>query len=415
MHKTSWTAVGIAIFSGMVAAAAIGKVPPALPALRDQLGLSMVQAGWVMSVFSTLGGCCALFFGGASAHVGPFRLALLGLVTMGVSAIVGAGADSYEALLLSRVLEGSGFIAVVVTVPALIMRSAGTADSRLALGLWSTYLPFGSGVVMLAAPFALPSLGWRGLWLVLAVAAFACAAALYRLRDRFAAPVHAGRAAVRTGVILDTLRRPALWCLTAAFFTYALQWFTLMVWLPSFLVDHRGLSVSLAGALTAAVVAANVPGNVLGGWLVHRHIGRGVLILVTSLFMLGCGFGIFDERLPDALRYGLCLAFTVVGGILPAAAFSGVALHAPSSHHLGAANGLLVQGSNLGQLVGPPAIAAVVTAGGGWSAATGVMSVAATGGVLAGLYLVAIERVQRTRGDESAAVPAAAEAGRSAR
>lgn len=414
MHKTSWTAVGIAIFSGMVAAAAIGKVPPALPTVRDQLGLTLVDAGWVMSVFSTLGGCCALFFGGASARIGQLRLALLGLVAMGVGAVVGAGAGSYEALLISRVLEGSGFIAVVVTLPALIMRSTAAADARLALGLWSTYLPFGSSVVMIAAPFALPSLGWRGLWLVLAAGALACAAVLYRLRRRFVAPLPAHGAAARTGVMLGTLRRPALWCLAAAFFTYTLQWFTLMVWLPSFLVDHRGLSASLAGALTAAVVAANVPGNVLGGWLVHRHVDRGILIVATSLFMLGCGVGIFDERLPDALRYALCLAFTVVGGILPAAAFSGIATHAPSPHHLGAANGLLVQGSNLGQLVGPPLVAAAVTGGGGWGAATAVMSLAATAGVLAGLYLVAIERVRRARGDASAAVHAASEARRSA-
>jgi len=150
--------------------------------------------------------------------------------------------------------------------------------------------------------------------------------------------------------------------------------------------------VSLAGALTAGVVAANVPGNIFGGWLVHRDIRRGTLICGTSLCMLACAFGIFDERLSDALRYGLCLLFTAVGGILPAAAFSGLTAHAPSPRHIGAVNGLLVQGSNLGQFVGPPAIAAAVTAGGDWRAATGIMAVAAVAGVVAGLLLRVIER-----------------------
>lgn len=392
MQKTSWAAVGIAIFSGMVAAAAIGKVPPALPAVRDQLGLTMIEAGWVMSTFATLGGCCALFFGGASARVGELRLALLGLAMMVLGALLGALAQSYTLLLVSRVLEGSGFIAVVVTLPSLITRSTAPRDYRLALGLWSIYLPFGSSIAMLTAPFMLPALGWRGLWLVLAGAALACATLLYRMRQRFVAPANAAMRPA-SGVILETLRSPGAWCLTAAFFTYTLQWFTLMVWLPSFLVEHRGLSVSLAGALTAAVVAANVPGNILGGWLVHRDIRRGTLICGTSLFMLACAFGIFDERLPDALRYGLCLLFTAVGGILPAAAFSGLTAHAPSPRHIGAVNGLLVQGSNLGQFIGPPAIAAVVTAGGGdWGAATGLMAGAAVAGVAAGLLLLVIER-----------------------
>lgn len=392
MQKTSWAAVGIAIFSGMVAAAAIGKVPPALPAVRDQLGLTMVQAGWVMSTFATLGGCCALFFGGASARVGELRLALLGLAMMVFGAVLGAFAQTYALLLVSRVLEGSGFIAVVVTLPSLMTRSTAPRDYRLVLGLWSIYLPFGSSVAMLTAPFLLPSLGWRGLWLVLAGATLACATLLYRMRQRFVAPTNAARGPA-SGVILDTLRSPGAWCLTAAFFTYTLQWFTLMVWLPSFLVEHRGLSVSLAGALTAGVVAANVPGNIFGGWLVHRNIRRGTLICGTSLFMLACAFGIFDERLPDALRYGLCLLFTSVGGILPAAAFSGLTAHARSPRHIGAVNGLLVQGSNLGQFIGPPAIAAAVTAGGGdWRAATGLVAAAAVAGVAAGLLLLVIER-----------------------
>ncbi|HRP96626.1 MAG TPA: MFS transporter [Rhodocyclaceae bacterium] len=412
MQKTSWAAVALVIGTGMVAATAIGKVPPALPALREQLDLSMVEAGWVMATFATLGSCCALFFGGLSARVGQLRLALIGLATMVAGAGLGALADGYPLLLASRVLEGSGFIAVVVTLPSLIAHSTAPRDQRLALGLWSIYLPFGSSVVMLTAPLVLDTVDWRGLWLVLAAAALACALLLYRMRARLVPVASPPAAAPGAGVLVDTLRQPGAWCLAIAFFTYTLQWFTLMVWLPSFLVDERGLSVSLAGALTAAVVAANVPGNVLGGWLVHRHIGRGTLVAAASLFMLACAFGIFDERLPDALRYGLCLLFTSVGGVLPAAAFSGLTTHAPSPRHVGAVNGLLVQGSNLGQFVGPPAVAAVVTASGAWQAATGIMEAAALIGVASGLALVRIEgtrAVLRT----AAEAPSAAREGRS--
>lgn len=388
MERTSWPVVGLAIFTGVVAAAAIGKVPPALPLLRGDLSLSMVEAGWVVSTFSTLGSFCALFFGGACDRLGQLRFALLGLATMALGALLGAFAHDYLTLLVSRVLEGSGFIAVAVALPGLITRITAARDYRLALGLWSTYLPFGSSLAMLAAPFLMPALGWRGLWLLVAAAALGCAVLLYRQRHRFS-PV-AQHAA--TGLILPTLRRPGAWLLAAAFLTYTLQWFTLMVWLPSFLIEKRGLSPLLAGAMTAAVVAANLPGNVLGGVLVHRNIGRGAIIAGTSLVMLCCAFGIFAEGLPDALRYGLCLLFTAIGGMLPAAAFSGMARHAPSPRHLGTVNGMIVQGSNLGQFVGPPLVAAAVSAAGDWRAATGIMVAAAALGILTGLALIRIER-----------------------
>ena len=57
----------------------IGKVPPALPLLRTELGLSLVQAGWVSSMLTTLAVVAALGFGLLAGRLGALRMVLVGL------------------------------------------------------------------------------------------------------------------------------------------------------------------------------------------------------------------------------------------------------------------------------------------------------------------------------------------------
>ena len=51
---THWPAVLAAVAGGVAVGMNVGKVPLALPTLRAELGLSLVQAGWVSSMLTTL-------------------------------------------------------------------------------------------------------------------------------------------------------------------------------------------------------------------------------------------------------------------------------------------------------------------------------------------------------------------------
>jgi hypothetical protein len=53
--ETRWPVVLITVASGIVAALHIGKISPALPAVRSDLGLDLVQGGLVVSMFYVLG------------------------------------------------------------------------------------------------------------------------------------------------------------------------------------------------------------------------------------------------------------------------------------------------------------------------------------------------------------------------
>jgi len=395
--KTRWEIVALAIGAGIIAAAHVGKLPPALSALRADLGLSLIAGGWVVSMFSVTGMTVAILAGTVADRVGHWRLVLAGLAALLIGSAIGAAAGGGAVLLFSRFLEGLGFISVAVSVPSVILRAAAPGDRRLALGLWGAYMPAGTALMMLASPAVLAIAGWRVLWGAAAALALLWMAAML-LGGRGAAR---GRVAGAAGSAIGNIRlsaaQPGTWLLALCFALYTIPWLALMVWLPSFMIETRGVGTAAAATLTALVVAMNVPGNLTAGWLLHRGARHWALIAVAAGAMGLCTAGIFAAALPDLVRYALCLVFSLVGGMLPTAVLSGAPVFAPGLGQVGTTNGMLVQGSNTGQVIGPPAVAAAVQAAGSWEAAGILMLAACAAATLTALALRPIEKRRRAR------------------
>lgn len=387
--RTNWTAVAVALLAGVVGAAYVGKLPPALPLLKDEFGLSLVAAGWVVTMFNTIAIAGALFFGLVADRVGALSFCIAGLALLAAGGLVGALAPGSGLLLASRFVEGTGFIAVAVSAPALIAAAAAPGDRRLALALWSLYMPFGIALTVLASTPVLAAAGWRGLWGVAIAATIACLLGVRALRRTFARPPGAGR---RVADLVAPLREPAPWAVAIAMGLYTLQWMAVMTWLPTFLVQTRGASSLAAATLTAAYSVANMPGILLGTWLLQRNVPRGTLIVATFVLMALCDIAIFSASVPDPLRYAAVLGLSCFGGIIPAAVMSSSQRYAHAPSQVGGLQGLIVQVSNIGQFTGPLAVAAVVSATGRWESALGVVLAAAGLGVLLGVAVGRFER-----------------------
>lgn len=374
--QTRWGIILVAFGAGMMAAGHIGKLPAALPMIRAELALDLVTGGWIVSIFNATSIALGMLVGVFADRLGHRRVILVCLLMLAAGSLWGASTNSGFELLLARFTEGIGFVGVVVAAPSIIAKAAQTSDRRFALGIWGGFMPAGMASMLLLAPVILAPYGWRGLWLVVAAITILWAGVTWLVLRRFdprAGMAHATPEAVVPGAgwkqdIRLTLSRPGLWILALTFGFYTLLWMALMVWLPTFLVEQRGASVALAAQLTTVVVIVNLGGNLLGGWLLQRGFARWHLLVFVGLLAIGCGLGIFTALLPDGLRYGLCILFSGLAGMLPATVMSGAPAFTPTHRQIGAANGLLVQGSNLGQLTGPPLVAAMVAFTGGWQA-----------------------------------------------
>jgi nitrate/nitrite transporter NarK len=252
-------------------------------------------------------------------------------------------------------------------------------------------MPTGGAIALFAAPWLINAWGWRGLWVALSLLAAASAFALARL-----VPASRSGQVSSMRLVAESLARAGNIAMAALFAFYVAQWTSIMVWLPTFLVDEHRLSGGAAALATALFVLINAPGNLTGGWLLARGVPRGTLVVCGAAIAALCEAGMFAAALPAALRYALVLAFSLSAGVIPAAVFSGLPVHARTPQHIGTGNGIVMQASQLGQFLGPLALAWIATHFGGWQASLWALLTFAAGAALCGVAIGAIENRIKT-------------------
>ena len=380
---TRWSHVTIAVLGGVAAAVHVGKVPPALPLLREELQLDLVAAGWLMGLVALMGGLLGLVMGRLADRVTHRRAMILSLVLLTCGSMAGLFAHSAAMLFASRIVEGFGLILAVVAAPALITSATEARDRGLAFAIWAAWLPVGVGGMMLVSPVLLPVYGWRGAWIAAALFTLIPLAALLLCR-----PVSSVTGATPPSSLLDgarlTVALPTTWLLGGMFLLYAASFMSVFGFLPTMLIEESGLALGTASAMTAIAVLANVPGNIAGGYLLRHGARRWALIVIAFFLLSLSAFAVFASELPLTIRYTAALIYAATGGLLPASIMSALPAYAARQDLVSTISGFVMQGTNLGQFLGPLLLAAVVSAK-GWAAAPYYVAATALFGILLAL------------------------------
>ena len=393
MDKTRWGIVALAIICGIVAAIQVGKVPPLITRLQADLALSLVAAGWLASLFNVSGALFGILGGAMADKLGPRQVMIAGLGGFAALGFAGAFAEHGLWLLLCRTGESATILACTVTAPRLILAATAPHQRNLVMGAWGSFMPTGIALALLGAPPIAALYGWQGVWNVAAALALICMLAVAWAtspRRWPAAPKPAVGVPWRT--LGQAVWRPGPILLGVCFALYAIQFFAVASWLPTYLIEVMGFSPHRAGVATAGVVFGNALGNLLAGWLLHRGARRWRLMLAAYVLMLICSAGIFAPEAPIIWKLPLAFAFNLFGGLLPAAALAGAAAHAPRPEMIGTVNGAVVQGAAIGSLAGPPAMAMMIAGFGGWSGTYWLMTICCVAGVSMAVWLGVVER-----------------------
>lgn len=362
---TSWGRVSLLYGIGVLAAGQLGIVPPLVPALQRDLGLSLAMAGMTVSIVTLVGAVLGLLAGGWSERVGHARALRIGILTMASAAALCAASDDATTLLAARGLAGIGYLLVVVAGPSLMASTSEPRHHAVTLSLWGTFVPAGIAIAGLVAADFADRAGWRlvfaGDAVVLALAlALALIVALGAVPDLRAPQPGPGTVTLRwLGTSVP---------LAIAFFCFALIFLALAGLLPAFFVERRGLSAADAGRFIAIATACGIAGSLLAAWMMRRGVSPGRLIavgLITSAVLAAFSFSA-AAPVPLAVA-GFAVSFAL-GGLVPAAAFASVPLIAVDARAIGPINGLLAQAGSLGSLAGPPLLALWVEWA-GWSLA----------------------------------------------
>ena len=387
----AWVVIG----AGVSAALHVGKLSPALPALGEALGVSLLEAGFLLSLVQLAGMALGLLVGLSADTLGLKRSMVSGLLLLTLASLLGGWARDAQSLLVLRAVEGLGFLLVSMPAPSLIRQLVPPARMSAMLGLWGAYMPLGTALALLFGPLVIALAGWEFWWWLLAgLTLFMAGGVLQRVPSdrtrRLAAQSSPGAVSGWWGRLQQTLRAPGPWLVALSFAVYSGQWLAVIGFLPT-IYAQAGVAGGLSAVLTALVAGVNMVGNIASG----RLLGRGVRpqsLLYTGFAVMGLGtllaFFVWPlsaqgEGLPSVLRFAAVLLFSMLGGMIPGTLFSLAVRLAPVEGTVSTTVGWMQQWASIGQFAGPPLVAWVASVVGGWHwtwAVTGLCS-------LAGLFL----------------------------
>jgi len=338
------------------------NVGAVLPLVGSALGATTVDLGIVLGAFLAGAGIFQVPAGMAALRWGNRNVTLASLFLMGGFCLASAFSPNWIVLALLRFGAGAG--AAFFFAPALgLVASYYPAGTRgPIIGLYNSGFSLGSGVGLFAGAFVGAELGWAwalGIGGLALLGSGAIAPFLVPHADGGSPPRDLRTLWVASRPVL---RSRALWALALSFIGLWSAFYVAAQYFVQYAHDvHAGWSLTVAAGLPTIMIAVEILGGPLGGWLAERGrdmrwllggfgvVAAGAIMLIPfgtlpELVVLFAGLGLLDgiiwavlyllpTYLPEtegeglALGLGLLNAINIFGGSGLAVAFAYVATY----------------------------------------------------------------------------------------
>ncbi|MEM1428986.1 MAG: MFS transporter [Pseudomonadota bacterium] len=355
-ESSDWRAILSAFLVGVSGAVQVGRIAPVAPLLEQDLQLDLLTLGWLISLVTLASAVLGLLAGYAVVRAGLRISVIAGALLMGLCAAVSALAPSVPMLIGTRIVEGFGYLIVVVAAPTLIAQAASRRDAPLALAIWGTFFTLGLSIGAVAGGAIGETVGWRG-WFLASAALMVLAAAAVLIWTS----AQAARADARLDLAAVMAEMPkAAWLLGAAFLGLTLLSLAVLSLLPTFLVQEHGFSPSRAGSVTGGVALASIAGSLSYGMLARR-LPEPAIAAAASAALIAAAFPTFAAAAAPGQTLPCAALVVFMSGILVAQTFAAVPRIAGAPRLIGPVNGLVAQFGSIGALSGPPLVGALIS------------------------------------------------------
>jgi MFS family permease len=368
MRKGSWWHIGSVYLLGVIAFVSMGMLGPLAADLARAFGMSVQAVGVVIGLQVFSGALIGALVGWIIDRAGARPVLFIGCVLIVLTNILTILATSLWIVGLSTLLQGIGLLGIVLGGQVTLSTGFGSGPRQAqSLSIWSTapFVGVAAGL-LLAAPFA-DSERWRQA-LMIQVGLGAIGMVIVALLPRVEVTVE------RTNA-LAVFREWKVLRLAIGFALISLAGQGTNAVVSLYL--HRTHSVSVAAA--AGILAfANLAG-ILGSFGMGFALSRGSDLRATlwTIAIAGVGGGtlLYAGGVSFPLAVAGLMVWTMVMGATVAFVYTLVARVAPHPAQIGAAAGLVNQGSGVGIVFAAPLFFAIY-ASGNWLGFAGVIAIA---------------------------------------
>ncbi len=359
-------------------------LPPILPVVIENLGISHTQAGLLMSLFALPGILLSLPGGWLVDRYGERLIGGVGLVLMGAGTVLLGLAPGFALILAARAMSGVGAMVGVVALQRLVIRLFTGRGLGLPVGISGSAVPVGIIIILNTSGRLAATAGWREV----AVRAGAATVAVGLVFSAVIWFVTRGRTLGRAGKddtapLTDSRRafRP-IWIAGVVWFCANGAMTAFMTFAP----DHfqgLGFDVSSRGLFTSIPMWTSAALGMVTGWLTDRHGGR-ALFMTVGMALMGTALVVLPSATVPPSLIGLALGLSLAAVVTPTISLPGALL--PDSH-TGRGYGILATCANLGIFLVPPLAGWSRDLSGGYVWPFVIMGLAAFVGMLAAAIL----------------------------
>ncbi|WP_406063531.1 MFS transporter [Streptomyces sp. NBC_01077] len=335
-----------------------------LPSLGAEFDLDRTRQGLVVSAFFLAYALCQIPGGLLADRFGGRRVTLWALLTWSVFTALTGFAWSFAVLLALRFAFGAAEgifppaatkVLVERTRPEERMSANGTVMSSNALAAVITPL----AVAPLVAVF-----GWRSaFWSTAALGILA----LVAVRLWLPAPLPRTEGAEDAGTeaagpaLRAVLRKGVLWRFALMMFGYSTIVWGLNTWVPSYLSEEHGVSLTSAGALIAIPALGAALATVLGGRLADRLGGHHRKIIVPGMAVSAVAL-LLMANAPSVTGFVVFGTVAVFAASLAYMPIFAVPLAGLSPAYVGVGSAVVILGGQVAGMVAPPVMGTLADA-----------------------------------------------------
>ena len=253
-------------------------LPPVLPVLTTELGLTHTQSGLLETAYLIGYIISKLPAGTLSEKYGPRKVLAASMIGYGASTFLVAYAQGFIHIFTLRFLVGLFQGVHLPVANALLSDRFGDKQSR-AIGFNESGANVGNTLAFPVAVSILSVWGWRTAFMVLSLPAFLLSVAtLFLMKDEMAVTEKIEK---EEGVLSDYLWVLVPYALSHA--TYNLVLRTTFTFTPSFLVEFKGMTVAAAGFMSMILPAAGIFAKMSSGFIVERTGARNAICGASAL------------------------------------------------------------------------------------------------------------------------------------
>ncbi|PYN28474.1 MAG: hypothetical protein DMD76_04950 [Candidatus Rokuibacteriota bacterium] len=233
--RQRWVILAVIVLAQTVANVGPLGIPAIASLIRDDLGLTLTQAGSFLSVYY-LGPVTMSFFAGMLAdRWGTAKTLVLGQALIAGGLLAASTAGSYGVLLALLGIAGVGYGTLNPASTTAAMSWFPPRQRATVVGLKQVGLPFGGMLGAALMPALALRLGWRWAIAAGALAIVACAALCATVYRDPTGEAPLRRAAGQRGTVAEVLRSRDLWLVASATLVFAAMQ---TVWM-ALLAGHR--------------------------------------------------------------------------------------------------------------------------------------------------------------------------------